>query len=444
MRVAMHYVPNWIYKLAAAIDAGDMDAAREISIRVSTEEPVEFNQNGPFDHAMRLVVARADNNLAWLEEAEAFLAASADNWPATPQAYEAVMSAHHLAGLMRLSDPARAAAHFETALVMCPDFLPAQIELEILRSGRDRDKIFGALGVEAPRTDWAYKLAASELRLKPRPQPIERPAAAICLRGVCTEYTPALVRLYRWLNPTTPIFVATWNDTPPEILHALQENAQVVLAQDPETPGSQNKNRQIVLARTALLAAKNADISYALLLRSDIALFMRDIISYLISTHQKFPAAPDVFFGRIIISDVFTRKYHAFHLSDMLAFGAVPDLIRFWSAEFESGDVYTYTEQYLGMNLYESIKNKYNDTIINSYYKFLRDFFIIRDFSWFEGCWLKQPQLRTAAHEAFASTCVSQTEWERFYHAPASFTQDEMGGGENGLLLNAALGISRP
>jgi len=438
-----HYTRIWELELASAIAAGDMDTARAFCVWASTQEPLAFDQDNPFQHALRLAVARADNNLAWLEEAEAFLAANASFWPAETESYEAVLSAYHLAGLMRLPEPARATDHFEAALAMCPEFLPAKIELEILRSGRDRAKVFGALGVEAPRNDWAYKLAASELGLTPRPPPLGRPAGAICLRGACTEHTPALVRLYRWLNPTTPIFVATWDDTAPDILAALKDNAQLVLAKDPETPGSQNKNRQIVLAKAALSAVKNADISYVLLLRTDIALFRREIIKNLEAIYRKFPVAPGVFMGRIIICDIFTRKFKAFHFSDILAYGAVPDLIRLWDVPLETTEDYGYTEQYIGISLYTGMKFRYPDTIMNSYYRFLRDVFLVRDFSWFDGCWLKRPKLRTAAAEVFVAACLSQIEWERLYYSPHVSPPDEMGGGDLGVAFEGALGISR-
>jgi hypothetical protein len=443
MRFVMQFAPPWVYELAGALEAGDMDQARQICIRVSTQAPVTFNQDGPFDHAMRLVVAKADNNLIWLEEAEAFLAASAGRWKADTEVHESVVTAYYLAGVMRLPDPRRAMAHFESALSMAPDFLPAKIELEILRSGRDRGRIFGALGVEAPRTPWAYKLAASELGMAPHAPIPAPPQGAICLRGLCTEHTPALVKLYRWLNPTTPIFVATWRDTPREILQAISENAHVALAPEPEIAGSQNKNRQIVLARAALLTAKFANISHALLVRTDMALFRAEIISNLESTYRSFPSPPSASSGRLIVSDIFTRKFLWFHISDLLAYGALPDLIRHWSAPFEAKGIHNNTEQYLGNHLYNSLGINYDDSITESYYKFVRDYFIIRDLSWFDGCWLKRPELRTAATQAFGDACISQLDWERLYHAPPSRALDAMSVGEGGVVIQAALGISR-
>jgi hypothetical protein len=443
MRFVMQFVPPWIFKLAEAIDAGDMTTARALCWRATTQEPVEFSQDRPFDHAMRLVVARADNNLVWLEEAEAFLAAHGGDWPAGTEPHESVLATYHLAGLMRLSEPARAATHFEAALAMAPAFLPARIELEILRSGRDRNQIFAALGVAPQRTDWGYMLAASQLGLAPTPTQRPPTHGAICLRGLCTAHTLALVRLYRWLNPKTPIIVATWADTPNQILQAISESAEVILAPDPETAGSQNKNRQIVLARAALLTAKRADISHVLLARTDIAMFREEIISNLQSTYELFPVDSDIMAGRIIVSDIFTRKFFPFHVSDIVAYGAVSDLMRLWSAPYEVGVVHNNTEQYISNHLYESLDLKYKDTTMNNYYRFLRNFFVVRDFSWFDGLWLKKPELRTAVSQVFADACISQVDWERLYHGPPSRPTATMGCGDIGVMLQAALGIAR-
>jgi hypothetical protein len=392
---------------------------------------------------MRLVVAQADNNLVWLEETEAFLANQGRRWPPGGETHESVLAARHLAGLMRLPDRAHASAHFEAALAMTPTFVPAQIELEILRSGRDRQRIFGALGVETPRLDWAYRLAACELG-QASPESDAAPSkGAICLRGLCTEHTPALVRLYRWLNPKTPIIVATWKDTPLPILQAIGEHAQIALAPPPETPGSQNKNRQIVLARAALLTAQHANMSHVLLTRTDIALFRPEILSNLDSTYRTFPVAPGAASGRLIVSDIFTRKFLPFHVSDLLAYGAIPDLIRLWSAPYETGDFHNNTEQYVGNFLYHSLGLKYDTPIMDAYYRLLRDFFVVRDFSWFDGCWLKHPKMLTSANQAFADVCISQLEWERLYHAPQSYPPDAMGAGDVGVVMQAALGISR-
>jgi hypothetical protein len=448
MRFVTRFVPTWVYKLSEAIQAGDMGLAREICIRASAEEPPEFDQDRPIDHAMRLAVAQADHNLAWLEEAEAFLATHAredqiGEWQPGSVPHEAILAIRHLAGLIRLEDPPRAAAHFHAALALRPDFLPAKVELEILTSGRDRKHIFGALGVDAPRTDWGYMLAASELGMAPLTQGGRPPPGAICLRGLCTESTPALVRLYRWLNPTTPIIVATWPDTPPDILQAMSTWAHVVLAPPPKEAGSQNKNRQIVLARAALLTAKQAGISHVLLVRTDISLFKIDIIKNLHSVYCSFQAEPAAKAGRLIISDLFTRKFMGFHFSDLLAYGAVADLIRFWSAPMEVGDVYTHTEQYLGTHFYNSLELRVRDPGINDYHRLLRDFFVVRDFSWFEGCWLKQPELRDAKAQAFSDACISQLDWERLYHAPSALVPNAMGGADVGVVLQSALGIAR-
>jgi hypothetical protein len=133
----------------------------------------------------------------------------------------------------------------------------------------------------------------------------------------------------------------------------------------------------------------------------------------------------------------------AFHFSDLLAYGAVPDLIRVWSAPLEVAGVYNHTEQHLGTHLYASLDLRFKDTAVNAYHRLLRDFFIVRDFSWFEGFWLKHPDLRAATTQVFGDACISQLDWERLYHAPSAQTSNVIGAADIGVVLQSALGIAR-
>jgi hypothetical protein len=184
-------------------------------------------------------------------------------------------------------------------------------------------------------------------------------------------------------------------------------------------------------------------MSHVLLVRTDIALFRPEILRNLESTYQSFPVAPGEASGRLIISDIFTRRFLPFHVSDLLTYGAIPDLMRLWSAPYEVGDVHNTTEQHIGNYLYYCLGLKDEGDIMNRYYRLVRDFFVVRDFSWFDGCWLKKPKMRSAADQAFADACISQLEWERLYHAPWPYPIDPMGAGSVGVLMEAALGISK-
>ncbi|CAN7341740.1 hypothetical protein LJR219_001906 [Phenylobacterium sp. LjRoot219] len=431
----------WHFKAAEALAARDIAAAR--THYLSGAALGMFDQDNPRDHALRLAVAHHDGNQVWLAEAEASLARNRHRWPAGSVEREATVAAHHLCGLMRLGEPQMAAGHFAAALELAAGFLPARVELEILRTGRDRQALFASLGAVPDRQDWRYALAASELGATLGPvSDGETAAAAICLRGLCTPETPALVRLYRALNPSARIFVATWEQTPPDLVAALRDSAEVVLVPDTDRPGRQNRNRQLLLARAVLAAAQREGKSYVLLTRTDLALFQPGILSSLLALHRTFPVRPGRLFGRIVAPDVWTRRYMPFHVSDIMSFGALPDLVLQWGAAFDEADEPVGTEQYLHWRLHGALGLPPVEPDLAAYRSFLRDYFIIRDLDWFGGLWLRNPDLRNAASVQLRDSCVSQTDWERlYYQADPAPHLDLMGASANGVMLQSALGL---
>jgi len=435
---------RYLYLLLSDVFAAkDWEGARRVIDFGNALKPVVFDPQDPVAHAFRMVVAQRDGEVGWLEEAEESLARNVPRHGPQSAEIDGALAAYLLAGIMRLPDPAAAERHFDAALSLRPDFLPALVEKEILRTGVDRDQIFAAIGHDLPRNTWRYKLAASELGIAGPAGEGSAAFGAICIRGMCTPETPAIVRLHRHFNPGVPIYLATWNTTDPAILEAISAIAKVVLAEDPPIPGAQNKNRQMTLVRAVLAAAEADGHACALLLRTDIALFTPHILASLSSIHRQYPAPPGGFYGRLIITDMFTRKYLPFHISDIMAYGFLPDLIRFWAAPFEVEETIDTTEQYLAQHLYEGLGLRVEESPIKAYHRFLRDYFVLRDFSGFDGFWGRYPDRADASVFRFGDACLSQKEWERLYHAPDIDYLDSFGALESGMVLEAALGLSR-
>lgn len=434
----------WHFMVAEAYaqDDIDFDVARTYCVQSS---PIAFlfDQDNPMDHALRLVVALHDDNREWLAEAEASLARNRLRWAAGSIQHEATVAAHHLCGVMRLGEPAVAAAHFAAALELAPDFMPARVELGVLQGGHDRDALFSCLGVTPGRQDRRYTIAAAQMGATlARAGPDSAPAA-ICIRGLCTPETPALIRLYLALNPEARIFVATWEATPPEIVQGLRQSAEVILVGDTDNPGVQNRNRQLLLARAVLGAAQREGFSYALLTRTDIALFQPNILSSLLSLHRTFPVRPGRLLGRLIAPDIFTRRFMPFHISDILSFGTLPDLMLQWGAPFAASTENIATEQYLHWQLYGALDLPPAQPDLTSYRPYLRDYFIIRDFDWFGGLWLKHPKFRNGHALKLRDSCVSQADWERLYFAQDTAHLDVLGSLPHGVMLQSALDISK-
>lgn len=432
----------WHYKVAEAYAEGDMEVARVYCLHAAAT-PGFFEQDNLLDQVLRLALARHDDNHQWLAEAERVLA----QFPASLDGslgQETAVAGHVLSGLMKLGEPQAAAAHFSAALRLAPDFLPARVELELLGAAERRDGLFGALGADLPRQDWRYTLAASELGLIAAPSSAAQRVAAICIRGLCTPHTPALVRLYRSLNPAARIFLATWSATPAALVEELRTIAEVILVEDTDNPGVQNRNRQLLLARAVLAAAREAGFSHALLTRSDIALFQPDVLSQLLGLVRHFPVEPGRLLGRLVVPDIHTRRFMPFHVSDFMSFGTLPDLMLQWSAPLDVNALNVATEQYVHWTLHSTLGAASAEEELTAYRTFLRKYFIIRSFDWFGGVWTKEPALRNGDKLKLRDSCVSQSDWERLYYADDAAT-DLLGGKSlpNGIILQTALGIHK-
>lgn len=148
-----------------------------------------------------------------------------------------------------------------------------------------------------------------------------------------------LLSVREWL-PGARIILSTW---PSQNLNDLNYD-ELVVSEDPGpnirnfhadgSPQKYNNNRQIV---STLAGLKRVTTPYALKLRSD---------NYLTNNHfvdlqSKYPKRSDkqaIFQERVVVSNVFTRKYAkgfrvAHHLSDFFYFGLTADLLKIWDLE---------------------------------------------------------------------------------------------------------------
>lgn len=326
-------------------------------------------------------------------------------------------------GLAFLPDHDAATEWLDRALAAVPGLFPATIEREIIRRDLNRDRLFAALGDALPHHAWQYEVAASELGLPTfvttRPG-LDTPAAAVGIRGRCDEHTPALMRLYRRAIGQAPLLICTWDHTPRDILAALSDICdEVVLIPDVDEPGFQNRARQICLAQALLDAcASRADLT--LMTRTDIALFRPHLLDGLTTLWQQYPIEDDRLAGRIIVPDLFTRRYMSDHPSDLIMFGATRDLQTYWAASPTGQTQYfSFAEQYLSRKFRETlgIHSDQHDLQPDQYLKYLRDYFIVRDFTWFEAWWIKRVwELQKAVTFSDYSVLVTQSVWESLYY----------------------------
>ena len=327
-------------------------------------------------------------------------------------------------GMAFLPDRTRAFEWLNRALEAIPDLLPAMVERDFILRDLDRNATMHALGEELPHMAWRYELAASELGLPSRGASPPRPDGlriGIAIRGKADARTPALMRWYRWAIGERPLSICTWDDTDPTIVAELRAVCdEVILIPDPEDPGFQNRARQIGLAQAALAA--NADrCDLILMTRTDIVLFRPQLLDALEILWQQYPIADSRLRGRLIVPDVYTRRYMTDHPSDMIMFGHIEDMQRYWApSPFGKEQHKVFLEQYLSRNfrMELGIHSDRHNLPPSEYMGYLRDYFVVRDFGWYQGWWLsRRKELQATRVFSDYARLVSQSFWDSLYYA---------------------------
>lgn len=170
---------------------------------------------------------------------------------------------------------------------------------------------------------------------------LEFPRTAIVLQGPLLRedaFTRETIAIYRGHFPGHPIILSTWAaEDRAEIEACRAAGAEVVLSEAPSVAGPANINRQIVSTRAGLQKCAELGVTHALKTRTDQRMYNPNALAFLHSAQRAFPLREQI--GgqreRLIGVSLNTLKYRRYGLSDMLLFGALDDVIRYWSCELD-------------------------------------------------------------------------------------------------------------
>ncbi len=170
---------------------------------------------------------------------------------------------------------------------------------------------------------------------------------AIVIQGPIQEdgdFTVNTVDWYRTLFPQAPIIVSTWLGSSSRAISALRNRGcEVLLSRFPEFSGPYNVNLQILSTRAGLDHASSLGSPFALKTRSDQRFHNKASLTFLKSILETFPLHENHNHAqrkRIVTSSMGSFLYRLYGLTDMFQFGAVEDLLTFWSVplDLRSGD----------------------------------------------------------------------------------------------------------
>ena len=154
------------------------------------------------------------------------------------------------------------------------------------------------------------------------------------------DFTVATVELYRSLFPNAPIVVSTWMGSSPRAIKALiVRGCEIVMNSFPEVPGPYNVNLQILSTAAGLDRASKLGLPFVVKTRSDQRFHHNYSLSFMKRMLQLFPIDEPYLRAqrkRILTSSMGSFLYRLYGLTDMFQFGAIEDLLAFWSPSLDT------------------------------------------------------------------------------------------------------------
>lgn len=168
-----------------------------------------------------------------------------------------------------------------------------------------------------------------------------RSDTAIVLQGpllLDLDFTLETVRLYRSYFPQAPIIVSTWVDAPETPIAELKRiGSRVIVQQVPALKGVSNSNLQMASSHAGVLMAKELGCQFVVKSRTDQRIYNDQALSLFHGLMKAFPLSMDVSLQeeRIFAVSMNSFAYRMYGVSDMLQFGRISDMCRFWSGDVD-------------------------------------------------------------------------------------------------------------
>lgn len=272
------------------------------------------------------------------------------------------------------------------------------------------------------------------------------PSTTLVIQGpVWKNYNIEAIQHYRASYPDNYIIVSTWESTSPAYCKQIEAIAdEVLFLQPPDYAGHQNRNFQIFSTVKGIQRAKELGAKKILKTRTDTVLLNPGVIKACLSLQDQYDTSRAKAFGlknRIIVPDVYSRKYLPYAPSDIFMFGDTDDMEKFWSCPFDSrhfdiavGDWRFKTlndlskdmgpaEAYFGVHFAMKIGWPLKFTTEDNW-NYYRDLFIIKDLSYFDLFWYKYPKLPNIEANVNMHHCISNFFWEQLYYGNVDSNKD--------------------
>ena len=235
----------------------------------------------------------------------------------------------------------------------------------------------------------------------------KKKTVAIVIQGpliIKDNFTAETLKLYIKLFQEYKLILSTWRDSDPNILENIKKlGIEVVLNTQPKNKGPSNINLQIVSTSAGIKRAKELDCEYVLKTRTDQRIYSSLSISLCFFFIKQFPLLTEHKQNERIVSFNFnTIKFRPYSISDMINFGHISDMIKYWCIKLDerSQSEYIieerflewsklrYAEVYLVTSFMNNINRKINWTL-EDYWKLMSENFCILNINDIDLYWPK-------------------------------------------------------
>lgn len=272
---------------------------------------------------------------------------------------------------------------------------------------------------------------------------------AILLQGPIIfedNFTEETIKIYKKNFPRAMIILSTWEEHK-DIIYKHFSNLGIFLIfnKKPKFSGpkidkftNSNINYQIISTKSGVLLAKKHKAKYILKTRTDCRLYSNNYVTYLINLLKLFPSQSKLQKFRIISTN-FTLKYRIYSFSDILLFGHIDDILKYfeYSNILETNNVFSNYFKIYFLNkdkkifdfkkfvpevyLFINYLNQLNEKVLwtkDNYYNLLSKFFIIIDNCHLDFFWNKhnkELEYREKSYNKSKSVNINFSEWLELY-----------------------------
>ena len=182
------------------------------------------------------------------------------------------------------------------------------------------------------------------------------------------DFTYNTVKLYRHYYPQATIIVSCWNTDLIETIDRIRElGAKVVISEFPTVrKGFGPNNLQLMTTKHGIDYAEKLGCNYILKTRSDQRLYQPCVFTFFKKLLLQYPLKLNIpNSGRIITCSLSTFTNRLYNISDMLLFGRIEDIKRYFSCPVDNRDP---SEEYKEKNQIEYSKQRCGEIYFASHY----------------------------------------------------------------------------